>query len=87
MVHCFILGDMGSGEEGQFKVAKAMKKKIDKVKDTFICGLGDNIYEAGVTCVDDPQFMEKNSRYLIEILMFHFICVWGITIMDIQISV
>lgn len=59
MVHCFILGDMGSGEEGQFKVAKAMKKKIDKVKDTFICGLGDNIYEAGVTCVDDPQFMEK----------------------------
>ena len=46
----------------QFKVAKAMKKKTDKVKDTFICGLGDmTIYGAGVTCVDDPQFQEKSE--------------------------
>ena len=41
-----------------------MKKKTDKVKDTFICGLGDNIYEAGVTCVDDPQFQEESRDTL-----------------------
>lgn len=58
MIEFFILGDMGSGEESQKKVAIAMKKKI-KEKDTFICGLGDNIYEKGVTSVNDPQFQEK----------------------------
>lgn len=54
----YILGDMGSGEESQMKVADALKKNIGN-KNTFVCGLGDNIYENGVVSVDDCQFMEK----------------------------
>ena len=58
---CYILGDMGSGEPSQYKVADALHKNIGN-KKTFICGLGDNIYENGVTCVDDEQFNEKFEK-------------------------
>jgi len=54
----YILGDMGSGEESQIKVAEALRKNIGN-KQTFICGLGDNIYDNGVISVDDEQFIEK----------------------------
>ena len=58
MIEFIILGDMGSGEKSQYDVAKAMKTKI-KDKKMFICGLGDNIYESGVSSVDDEQFQTK----------------------------
>ena len=58
MIEFIILGDMGSGEKSQYDVAKAMKTKI-KDKKMFICGLGDNIYESGVSSVDDDQFQTK----------------------------
>ena len=50
MIEFIILGDMGSGEPSQYSVAKQMKKKI-KNNNMFICGLGDNIYECGVSSV------------------------------------
>tara|TARA_Y100000389_G_C17411972_1_gene491468 strand:+ start:338 stop:1216 length:879 start_codon:yes stop_codon:yes gene_type:complete len=58
MIEFIILGDMGSGEQSQLDVALAMKEKI-KDKKIFICGLGDNIYECGVSSVDDEQFQTK----------------------------
>jgi tartrate-resistant acid phosphatase type 5 len=57
----YVLGDMGSGEESQNQVARALKEKIGN-KKTFICGLGDNIYEQGVSSVDDEQFNDKFEK-------------------------
>jgi len=59
MIDFYILGDMGSGEESQKEVSNAIKDHINKKKNTFICGLGDNIYEEGCTSINDPQFIEK----------------------------
>ena len=50
MTHFYILGDMGSGLKSQYDVSKSMGRHILKNidnSDTFICGLGDNIYECG----------------------------------------
>lgn len=61
MIEFYLLGDMGSGEEDQFIVAKSLTSHIknNKKKGLFVCGLGDNIYEEGCCSVDDKQFDEK----------------------------
>jgi len=61
MIDFYLLGDMGSGEEDQFIVAKSLTSHIknNNKKGTFVCGLGDNIYEEGCSSVDDKQFNEK----------------------------
>jgi tartrate-resistant acid phosphatase type 5 len=55
------MGDFGSGNENQKKVADLLKEIITKYNFNikFILGLGDNIYPDGVTSVKDPQFKEK----------------------------
>ena len=55
---------MGSGEKDQYKVSKAIKKHMDEhqIKDTFVCGLGDNIYENGCRSVKDKQFIDKFEK-------------------------
>ena len=58
----YILADTGSGSNHQKRVAKAMleksqEKKHDKPQAIFI--LGDNIYDVGVSDIDDPQFHSK----------------------------
>ncbi len=58
MLDFYILGDMGSGENSQRLVSKALQNHIG-IKNTFICGLGDNIYEEGCTSINDKQFIEK----------------------------
>ena len=58
MLEFYILGDMGSGENSQYVVSNALKEHI-KNKNTFICGLGDNIYEDGCTSINDKQFQTK----------------------------
>ena len=58
----YLLGDMGSGEESQITVANALSKNIGKKKNVIVCGLGDNIYENGVSCVNDKQFIEKFEK-------------------------
>ena len=62
MIEFYILGDMGSGEKSQYLVSSAIENHIKKnIKNdkTFICGLGDNIYEDGCTSINDKQFITK----------------------------
>jgi hypothetical protein len=57
----YILGDMGSGEIHQYLVSSAIEKHIkeNNNENTFICGLGDNIYEKGCKSINDNQFISK----------------------------
>ena len=59
VIEFLAIGDMGTGEEGQMKVATAMKKVCDSLHCDFVMGLGDNIYDAGVKSVNDEQFNSK----------------------------
>lgn len=68
-VRFLTIGDSGSGSDGAYAVGQAMADicavKLGAENDPeragcdFVVGLGDNIYESGVTSVDDPQFEEK----------------------------
>lgn len=49
-------GDFGTGAAGQYAVAKAMKQHCQKLGCDFAITLGDNIYNNGVSSVNDPQF-------------------------------
>ena len=71
-VRFIVIGDSGSGSAGQYAVGQAIADVCDG-KDEFVgdmafagcdlvVGLGDNIYESGVTSVDDPQFAEKFEK-------------------------
>jgi tartrate-resistant acid phosphatase type 5 len=53
------MGDTGKGTPGQLTVARALKQKCDADGCDFVMLLGDNIYDSGVTGVDDPQWQEK----------------------------
>ena len=57
-----ILGDMGTGDDNQLRVAKSLKKLIDLEKLQYVTGLGDNIYDCGATTVDDIQFVNKFEK-------------------------
>jgi tartrate-resistant acid phosphatase type 5 len=58
MIPFLAIGDFGSGYYEQIKVAKSLNHyKID-----FICGLGDNIYEHGVSSENDEQFYTKFEK-------------------------
>jgi tartrate-resistant acid phosphatase type 5 len=61
MLQFYFLGDMGSGEPSQYLVSNALTKHIGG-KDTFVCGLGDNIYETGCTSITDEQFITKFEK-------------------------
>ena len=68
-VRFLTIGDSGSGSDGAYAVGQAMadlcavkagaENAPDRAGCDFVVGLGDNIYESGVTSVDDPQFEEK----------------------------
>jgi len=65
MVNFYLLGDMGTGENDQKKVSKALwnhMKNNKNRKNTFVCGLGDNIYEEGCCSDDDIQFIDKFEK-------------------------
>lgn len=62
MVKFSIIGDMGSGSKYQYLVSKSLENIIKKYKSSFVCGLGDNIYEAGCICADDKQFETKFEK-------------------------
>lgn len=53
------VGDTGHGGDKQMKVAQAMTKKCQTSGCDFVLMLGDNIYDSGVSSVDDPQFISK----------------------------
>lgn len=57
---CFsVIGDMGSGNNQQFKVAKSLTNIIKNNNCKFVCGLGDNIYDSGCNSPEDKQFITK----------------------------
>ena len=59
MVYFVVTADTGSGSPDQYKVAKSIEllNKLYRINSIFL--LGDNIYEVGVTSVNDPQFKTK----------------------------
>ncbi|WP_430459625.1 metallophosphoesterase [Thalassolituus sp. LLYu03] len=58
-VRFIAIGDMGTGSDGQYKVAAAIETVCAERGCDFALGLGDNIYESGVDAVDDLQFVTK----------------------------
>lgn len=56
------VGDTGTGALAQYEVAKAMGKKCKDSGCDFAILLGDNIYNSGVTSVDDNQFITKFEK-------------------------
>lgn len=56
------IGDMGTGDNNQYRVAKSLKKCIDINDLQFVIGLGDNIYDCGAKSVDDVQFVNKFEK-------------------------
>lgn len=56
------IGDMGTGDQYQQWVADAIEQVCEENTCDFAIGLGDNIYEAGVTGVNDEQFFTKFER-------------------------
>lgn len=57
-----LLGDTGSGEKEQYLVADAIRNYHDTYGLTAILILGDNIYEDGVSSLDDNQFYTKFEK-------------------------
>ena len=62
MIRFALIGDMGTGDDNQKRVAKSLKKIIDRDSLQFVCGMGDNIYDCGVVAVDDIQFKNKFEK-------------------------
>lgn len=52
-------GDFGTGAEIQYRVAQAIAKKCAASGCDFAVTLGDNIYNDGVSSVNDAQFRTK----------------------------
>ena len=58
-VRFIAIGDMGTGADGQYRVAAAIESVCAERGCDFALGLGDNVYESGVDDVDDLQFVTK----------------------------
>jgi len=58
----FTIGDWGSGNDIQKKVADVMNNESDKRKPGYVLALGDNFYENGVLGVNDPQWKHKYTN-------------------------
>lgn len=59
IVRFVLLGDMGEGNAGQYQVGRAIESVCAARGCDFVLGLGDNIYDSGVTSPNDPQFESK----------------------------
>jgi len=59
MVKFIAVADTGSGLPEQYRVAESMQKLCKHKPINSILALGDNIYEDGVSSVNDPQFQTK----------------------------
>lgn len=58
-IRFFATGDTGTGAKGQYDVAKAIEDKCKKDGCDFGILLGDNIYNSGVSSINDKQFIDK----------------------------
>lgn len=75
-IRFLVIGDTGTGGEGQRVVAKAMKRVCLERGCQFALGLGDNIYEFGPSGLSDIQFQNKFEEPYAE-LSFPFFMVLG----------
>lgn len=55
-------GDFGTGESEQYQVAQGIKSFCASNDCQFIAGLGDNIYDDGVSSVTDAQWQTKFEK-------------------------
>lgn len=69
-------GDMGTGAQIQYKVSQAIERKCAAAGCDFAVTLGDNIYNNGVTGVNDAQFASKFEKPYAN-LPFRFYMVLG----------
>jgi hypothetical protein len=58
-LYVVLLGDVGTGEAGQYKVANAIAGKCNIDICDFGLLLGDNFYPDGVRSIDDAQWQSK----------------------------
>lgn len=58
-VRFIVMGDVGTGSDRQYAVADAIEAKCKQDGCDFVVLLGDNIYQAGVSSTEDPQWQEK----------------------------
>lgn len=59
VVRFIAMGDTGEANDGQRAVALAIENLCAAEGCDFVLLLGDNIYDSGVSSVDDPQWAEK----------------------------
>lgn len=57
-----LFGDSGTGTSDQYKVAMAMQDFCQREQCDFSLMMGDNIYEKGVSSVNDKQFYSKFEK-------------------------
>jgi acid phosphatase len=58
-VKFLVVGDWGTGVSFQRRVGEAMAARADSMRAAFIISTGDNIYNNGVSSIDDPQWKTK----------------------------
>ena len=58
-VRFMVIGAQGKGNTGQAEVAAAMDDVCDESGCDYIIGLGNNIYDSGVSSTSDEQFTSK----------------------------
>lgn len=58
-VRFVVMGDVGEGNQSQYMVSTAIEQKCAADGCDFVVLLGDNIYDSGVSGVDDPQWQTK----------------------------
>ena len=58
-VRFVVMGDVGEGNASQYKVAEAIEAKCAQDGCDFVVLLGDNIYDNGVSSVEDQQWEDK----------------------------
>ena len=59
VVRFIALGDQGTGEDGQQRIANAMAQKCKSDGCDFVQLLGDNLYYDGASSATDTQFQQK----------------------------
>ena len=67
-----VFGDFGFGNESQFKVGKTMRRVCQRVGCDFAIGTGDNIYEEGISGVNDPDMLNYFEKPYAQFGRFDF---------------